>query len=141
MVTIPENAVTAEELSQWYVMQQELAKLRASEMILRKRIFEHFFPVPEEGTNSVDLADGWVLKGKHTITRNVDQAALQVLSEKFREEGMNPDALIEQKPTLVKRAYNKLTDKQRHLFDQALIVKPGSPALEIVLPVKNRPTE
>ena len=34
------------------------------------------------------------------------------------------------------KEYRELTAEQTQLFDQCLIVKPGSPALEIVLPKK-----
>lgn len=134
MVEIPENEVTQADLSQWYTMQDELKKLRAAEMLLRQKIFKHFFPTPEEGTNNHELPDGWMLKGKHTVNRDIDQGAFQVLRQQFEEAGIHPDALVQYKPSLVKREYNTLTAEQRHLFDQALIVKPGSPSLEIVLP-------
>lgn len=136
MVEIPENQVTQEDLAEWYRMQEQLKALRASEMLLRKKIFGFYFPTPEEGTNNHELPDGWMLKGKHTITRDIDPGAFQVLRKTFEEAGIRPDALVQYKPSLVKREYNMLTEEQKHLFDQALIVKPGSPALEIVLPKK-----
>lgn len=136
MVEIPENEVTQEDLSQWYTMQEELKRLRAAEMLLRRKIFKAFFPVPAEGTNNHELPDGWMLKGKHTINRDIDPGAFQVLRDQFEKAGIHPDALVQYKPSLVKREYNMLTEEQKHLFDQALIVKPGSPALEIVLPKK-----
>lgn len=136
MVEIPENEVTQADLSQWYTMQEELKKLRAAEMLLRQKIFKAFFPVPSEGTNNHELSDGWMLKGKHTINRDIDPGAFQVLRKQFEDAGIHPDALVQYKPSLVKREYNMLTEEQRHLFDQALIVKPGSPSLEIVLPKK-----
>jgi hypothetical protein len=36
----------------------------------------------------------------------------------------------------VLKEYRTLPEEQHQLFDQCLIVKPGSPALEIVLPAK-----
>ena len=134
MVEIPENEVTQADLAEWYKMQEEMKKLRAREMILRQKIFKFYFPNPNEGTNNHNMPDGYVLKGKHTINRDVDPGAFQVLRKTFEEAGIHPDALVQYKPSLVKREYNTLTEEQKRLFDQALIVKPGSPALEIVLP-------
>lgn len=138
MVEIPQNQVTQEDLAAWYQMSQELRTLKAKESLLRKKIFGSAFPDPKEGTNNYDLADGYVLKGQHVLNRDVDIGALDALKPKLREEGVNPDNLVKYKPELKKAEYNKLTQEQKQLFDQCLIIKPGSPSLEIVLPAKNR---
>lgn len=138
MVEIPQNQVTQADLAEWYKMAQDLRNLKAKESLLRKKIFGSAFPDPKEGTNNYDLPDGYVLKGQHVLNRDVDIGALDALKPKLREEGMNPDNLIKYKPELKKAEYNKLTEGQKKLFDQCLIIKPGSPSLEIVLPAKNR---
>jgi hypothetical protein len=136
MVEIPENPITQAMLSTWYKMAQELKKLKTKEILLRKDIFGKAFPDPKEGTNNYGLDDGYVLKGQYQLTRDIDEGAFNALKEKLREEKINPDLLVQYKPSLVKKEYNKLTDEQKQLFDQCLIVKPGSPSLEIVLPAK-----
>lgn len=138
MVEIPQNQVTQADLAEWYKMAQDLRNLKAKESLLRKKIFGSAFPDPKEGTNSYDLPDGYVLKGQHVLNRDIDIGALDALKPKLREEGMNPDNLVKYKPELKKAEYNKLTEEQKKLFDQCLIIKPGSPSLEIVLPAKNR---
>lgn len=132
----PETVITEADIGVWYEMAVKLKKLKMQESLERKRIFGHFFTDPDEGTNNHDLADGYVLKGKHTLTREVDEGAYTSLKEKFREKGFNPDVLVKWKPTLVKKEYNKLSDENRTYFDQILLIKPGSPALEVVLPKK-----
>ena len=136
MISIPANTVSQEDLAEWYRLQEELKKVKASEMLLRQKIFAAYFPSPAEGTNSAPLADGWVLKGKHTINREIDPGALGALKDKLLEAGIKADALVQYKPLLVLKEYRTLTEEQHQLFDQCLIVKPGSPALEIVLPAK-----
>ena len=144
MTNVPANAVTQADLEEWFRLQDQLKKIKASEMLLRQKIFGSYFPSPVEGTNSVALADGWVLKGKHTISREVDPGALGALRTKdeviglspFEAAGINVDKLVQYKPSLVLKEYRTLTEEQRQLFDRALVVKPGSPALEIVLPAK-----
>jgi hypothetical protein len=141
MVEIPENPISKELLSSWYTMAKELKVLRAKEILLRKQIFGHAFPNPHEGTNNFDLDDGYVLKGTYSLDRSVDEGAFSSLKEKLREEAINPDKLVQWKPSLVRKEYNKLTEDQKHLFDQCLTMKPGSPSLEIVLPAKNKPKD
>lgn len=134
MTQIPQNVVTQADIEQWYKMHQELSRLRAAEMLLRKKIFSGLFPEPVEGTNKHELGDGWLLKATYSLTRDIDPGALSVARDMLIERKINPDVLVNYKPSLVKSAYNKLTDDERAFFDQVLIVKPGSPSLEIVLP-------
>lgn len=136
MTAIPADTVTQADLDEWYRLQDQLKKVKASEMLLRTKIFKHFFPEPVEGTNSFNLAEGWVAKGKYTINREVDPGSLGAYKQQFMEHQINPDVLVQYKPSLVLGEYRKLTAEQQKLFDVCLIIKPGSPALEIVLPAK-----
>lgn len=134
MSEIPKNEVTQADLAAWFEMHTQLKALRAKEMTLRKKIFDGAFPDPKEGTNNYELSDGYMLKGQYKLERHIDQGALDALKDKLREQGVNPDELVQYKPSLVTRQYRTLTEEQLKLFDQCLIVKPGSPSLEIVLP-------
>ena len=136
MTSIPNNAVSQEELAEWYRLQEQLKKIKASEMLLRQKIFGAYFQAPVEGTNSAPLTDGWVLKGKYTINREIDPGAFGAMKEQFLRAGIAADSLVQYKPSLVLKEYRTLTEEQRQLFDSALILKPGSPALEIMLPAK-----
>jgi hypothetical protein len=136
MTTIPANTVSQEDLNEWFRLQDQLKKVKAAEMLLRQKIFGFYFPAPKEGTNSVPLTAGWVLKGKHSINRDVDIGTLGALKPVFAEAGIRYDDLVAYKPSLVLSEYRTLTEEQHQLFDRCLIIKPGSPALEIVLPAK-----
>lgn len=144
MSAIPDNPVTMQDLMTWYTMQEDLAKLKAAEVLLRRKIFKFYFPTPSEGVNTHTLDDGYALKGDYKIDRKVDDAALVTLTPTFQEQGLKVDELIKRKPELALREYRKLeadeteVGKARlHLFDQCLIIKPSeTPALEIVLPKK-----
>jgi hypothetical protein len=143
---IPADMLTAKEVFDWYECTEELAKLKVREALLRARVFRHLVPVPKEGVNTIALAEspifagvdtqGYVLKADHKINRSVDEASLVVLQPKFQEALIVTDKLIKRKPELVIGEYRKLTAEQQQLFDQALIVKPGTPQLDIVLPVR-----
>lgn len=145
MINIPENTTTQADLVEWYRLKEELARIKTTEMLLRQKIFKFYFPNPKEGTNKVDLKDGTdaVLKAIHIIDRTIDPGSLDALRTAIFEEGSNlprlPIAdLIRYKPDLVLREYRKLTVEETLVFDQCLIIKPGSPQLEITIPKKKK---
>lgn len=138
MVDIPENEVSPNELALWYRMNDDLRKLRAAEMALRQRLFGHYFPEPKEGVNDFPLDDGYVLKGTYKLDRKIDEGALNVLTPFLRENGVGVDELVRWKPDLKTKEYRNLTEEERKLFDQVLIVKPSSPSMEIVKPKGRR---
>jgi len=146
MTAIPENTVTQEDLAEWYRLQEQLRTVKAAESMLRAKIFKGMFKDPKEGTNTIPLNQGWVLKAKHVINRDVDQASLTACSQideatqmsRFSSNGIHTEKLIKWKPELVTKEYRLLTDEQRQIFDECLIIKPGSPSLEIVLPAAAR---
>ena len=127
------------------LMWQELAdlqkKLKVLEMDMRKKMAAHFFPSPTEGTNTVDIGKGWKVKLKHTINRTADEAAFEGVFEelnKLGDEAFQKEDLFKFKPELKKAQYNKFSDKQKGIFDQCLIIKPGSPAIEVVAPKEEK---
>lgn len=141
MVEVPENEVTPADLAQWYKMKADLGKLKSAEALLRSRIFKFFFPNPKEGTNKVPLNDGTgaQLKADHTIGRTVDQGSLDALRDEMKVEGyngpkLNLDELVKWKPEVSITHYRQLTEEERMFFDRALIIKPGSPQMEINIP-------
>lgn len=135
MTAIPVNAITQADMDEWYALQKQLAAVKVAEMLLRMKIFKHYFPNPEEGTNTAPLGNqGWVIKAKYPITRKPDTALLTARAAELREKGINLDVVIRAVPELVTGEYRKLTEDQQKLLDQVMEVKPGSPALEVVLP-------
>ena len=139
MAEIPANVVTPEDMIEWKRLQEELTRIRAAEMLLRQKIYKQFFPNAEEGTNNHPLAGGWVLKGKRTISRDIDLPVLQAMAGEggpMQAVGIRAADLVEWKPTLKLKEYRTLTEEQRAVFDQALTIKDGAPGLEIVLPAK-----
>ncbi len=142
MSELPDNAATDADLERWYVMQEQLKKLKDEEVALRRKIFKTFFPTPTEGTNSHSLPDSYLLKADYKIDRKVDEPALNTNTPALRELGVDPDKLVRWKPELAVKEYRKLQGddteagkKRLHLFDQCIIIKPSeTPSLEIVLP-------
>jgi len=156
MAEIPENVVTAADLSEWFHLHAELGRIKSAEALLRSKIFKHYFKDPKEGTNNHPLNDGTgaVLKGQYVINRSVDIGQLDALktaqSTAWSEEaiaarkagqGAMPnipllkfDELVRWKPEVAVSEYRKLTKEEQHYFEQCLVIKPGSPQLEIAIP-------
>lgn len=136
MSLIPDNPVTAATLVEWYNQVAQMAKLKASEMLLRQKIFKHFFKEPKEGANTHIMDDGYQLKADRVINRKVDEPLYKSMMEEFVAQGINPHALVRYKPELNTTAYRELTLEQQKFFDQCLIVTDGSPSLKIAAPSK-----
>lgn len=134
MTQIPENEVTMQDLVNWQEMVQQLRNLKNAEMLLRKKIAKHYFPLAIEGTQKADLNAGYKLKLTLPYTRDFDMGALSAAREDFQAQGIPVESLMRTKYELDKKEYNTLTEEQRVTFDQVLIIKPGSPSLEIVAP-------
>lgn len=138
-----ETEVTYADLVKLFKMQEELAALKAAEAMLRRRVFDHYFPNPTEGSkdNKVPLNDGTgaIVQADHKINRTVDEGELEKLKLAIKEEGSNLpklpfNKLIKWKPELSKSEYNKLSDDDKQVFDRCLVVKPGMPEVKIVIP-------
>ena len=134
MSEIPANTLTQEDFNQWSAINEQIGKLKATEMLLRIKIFKVMFPNPTEGTNSVPLTNGYELKAKYPINRKVLPDMLAAHTKDLKAAGIKLGDLIRLTPDLAVGEYRKLTEEQLKLFDQILEIKPGAPALEIVLP-------
>lgn len=134
MSVIPENTVTMADVAAWYEAKKELTRWKTVEALLRPKIFKHFFPNAEEGTNTYVLPDSYQLKGIRVVNRDVDPGALESLQEQFRARNINSDKFIARKPTLIVSEYRKFTAEELRIVDQALIIKDGMPGLDIKPP-------
>lgn len=135
MTQIPEPEVTLATVAEWFQKKKEAVAAAACEMLLRKRIFKHYFKAPKEGSSNWEtLPDGYRLNADHKINRTIDEPVMRNMWEDLVQQGINMNALIRMKPELVTSAYRELTEEQRMKFDQVLNIKEGSPALEIKPP-------
>lgn len=128
------NAEQAAKMREWQEAKRLLDINKAVEIKLRKELFGEFFPIPEEGTNTFELPEGWKIKGGYKLERKVDEAALPAVNAQLDDLGVAFDKLVAFKPSLVKKEWNKLSEEAKLVFDEALITKPGTPTLEVVPP-------
>jgi hypothetical protein len=142
MVLIPEREVTLEHLKEWYDLKQQLDDIKNKEVVLRQFIVAGLFPDPKEGTNTYPLNDGTgaVAKATHVLNRAVQIELLDELVKSLDANTNLPqldlDKLVRWKPEVSIKEYRALTDEERNLFDQVLVIKPGMPGLEIMIPKK-----
>lgn len=146
MADIALDVITQDDLTKWYEIKERMTRDKATEAMLRSRIFASLFKTPKEGVNTVSVKDvvpedatGAVVKGTYVINRSIDVGTLAALRERQSAEGyngpkLNFDELIKTKPELSLTAYNKLTEEEKKFMDEALVIKPGSPQLEITIP-------
>lgn len=120
-------------LKKWDVLRKKVAAAEEEEKALRKTIAGLAFPKPKEGTNNLNLANGFVLEIDHKINRTVDRAALDTFKDTLESNEIDISALIREKPELRVGEYKKLSDKQRMIFDNCLTIKEGMPGMKIVM--------
>lgn len=138
MTLIPDNPVTLQDMMEWYALKDQLTAIKSKEALLRQKIFKGKFIEPREGVNSLDLEDGFVLKGTRVINRKVDDASFRTLNEEFAKAGIPTDRIVKYEPSLVTGEYRKLTAEQILLFDTCLIISDGMPSLDIVKPKRKK---
>lgn len=124
-----------EKLMEWEAIVLQATVLKDREMTLRKELFAMAFPKPTEGTNKLEIGNGYLLKGDYKLNRRLDEAALPTVLGKLKEINYPLiDRLVKYKPDMSIAEYRKLTDEQRKIMDECLTTSPGSPTLEIVAP-------
>jgi hypothetical protein len=156
---IPPDQLCEEDIDDWAAAEAELARVKNREMLLRLKIFKHFFTSPSEGVNATELPNGIIVKGTYKISRNVDEAALAALKQYsiadmrsfLTQLGMDvtafaddvkvvdalkisTDKLLKYEPSLVTAEYRTLTEEQRTIFETCLAIKPATPSLEVKKP-------
>lgn len=132
-----ESKAEMKKLYEWYEIQEKLADLKDKEAKLRKEVFASFFPNPIEGTNTVPLDDGWVLKGVHKLNRKVNEEELVNVAKRKGMEDVIKNT-INYKPSLALTEYKNLPENFRKILDNAIVTTPGTPSLKVVLPKRKK---
>lgn len=123
-------------LAQWWEIKDEAKELAARERELRTKLASLFTKHTKkaEGTVTVGLPKDCKLKVVLKQNYNLDESALPSVLETLAEDGVASDDLVAYKPSLKKSAYKSMSKEQKDIFSEALILKPGTPTLEIVVP-------
>lgn len=121
-----------EKLEQWRAAALDLELAKTLEMRLRKELATECFPTLLEGTNTLELQGGWVLKLNQPFTRSLDQAKAPEVLKALKK--LKADGAVKIKYDLSLAVYRGLEGQARALVDDILTTKPGSPSLELVAP-------
>ena len=124
----------SQRLWEWNNLSDELDRVKAKEMAMRKELFGEIFTAPTEGVNKFELPGGWKLNATYKLDRKPDEALLHGTLTKLAERGVEVADLIKITPSLSVSAYKKLSEADRKLMDEALIIKPASPSMELIAP-------
>jgi hypothetical protein len=125
------------KLQQWEEAKQQAELAKKQEMSLRKECLALAFPDGAIGTNTMDLAAGWKLKGTYKLNYSFDETALDPVLTRIRDQfKISTDNLVRIKREPAMTEIKKLTEDQRLALEEALITRPGTPTLELVPPKK-----
>jgi mRNA-degrading endonuclease HigB of HigAB toxin-antitoxin module len=131
-----------QKLQEWIDAKALLDKAKAAEMTAREEVVSAFpFDADKlEGTQNIDLANGWKLKVVKKLNYKLDKTddktdkALEKI-EKLGAEGVFiAERLVKWTPELSVSEYRKLDKKFKDIIDGVLTTTPGAPSLELIDP-------
>jgi hypothetical protein len=117
-------------LVNWYQAAEKLKAAKSVELAFRKQVVEEYFPVLEEGAQSVEIEGNAELICTQPYAYSVDADTL--------DEGLThipatkQDKIVTWKPSMSVAVYRRLTKKARNAFTaECVTIKPGTPSLKI----------
>jgi hypothetical protein len=115
MTTDPRDALSQDELLMaWQKIKNDIETLKKSEMDLRKYIATRAFPEKREGTNTVELGNGYELKAKIKYNYKLDndnakiQAGLEKLAKTGNDGSFIAERMISWKPNFLLSEYRPI---------------------------------
>ncbi len=136
-----ETASRDAKILQWQEAVKALAVAKEAEAALRNEVIAaNFAEHKEEGTENVELGNGYKLKAVFKLSYTLDNKeegvdkALTKLEKMGAEGQFVAERLVRWKPELSVSEYKKLDDKYKKVIDTVLTTKPGLPSLELVEP-------
>ena len=136
-------------LMRWDALKQAVEAAKEQEMELRKYIVTRAFPNADEGTNTVELGEGYKLKAVVRYTYNLAdndtvEAGLDAISKIGNDGKFIADRLVSWKPSFLKTEYTQLLDDKSKgskiasdildVVTTFLTIKDAAPTLDIVEP-------
>lgn len=121
---------TAEQIAKEAVIANWKEKANDRLTVIDELLAKEFFPNPkDEGVQRTETDDYFVAI-KPTLKREFDLPAIKPVFKKL-PDGFEEN-LIKYKPQLVLEQYRNLTEKQKRIFDQCLVITPAKTTFEIV---------
>lgn len=135
-------------LKAWSDANEELQAVKHREFQLRMMAFQRNIPDPKEGTNTLEIGAGYVLKADHKYNYNLAKIlkndrfeVVAVLDDRLdeyqreTEDKAAAERLVKWSPEISVTEYKRMKDTNafRHIAP-FLTIKPGMPTLKIVAP-------
>ena len=136
-------------LMRWDALKKAVEAAKEQEMELRKYIVTCAFPNADEGTNTIELGEGYKLKAvvkyNYTLSDNdTVEAGLDAISKIGNDGKFIADRLVSWTPNFLKREYTQLLDDKSKgskiasdildVVTTFLTIKDAAPTLDIVEP-------
>lgn len=119
----------------WKKTKEEADQKKEFEMTLRKEVVKRLFPNKSEGTNTIELGNGYqlkcVIKQSYKIdNKNVD-SILDEIAKAGNEGSFIAERLVTWSASLSLTEYRELDPKYKLIFDKVLTINDAAPVLEI----------
>ena len=136
-------------LMRWAALKKAVEAAKEQEMELRKYIVTRAFPNADEGTNTIELGNGYKLKAVVKYNYNLAdndtvEAGLDAISKIGNDGKFIADRLVSWKPSFLKTEYTQLLDDKSKgskiasdildVVTTFLTIKDAAPTLDIVEP-------
>jgi hypothetical protein len=146
--TVELSPEVGQKLAQWQQAQRQLDEVKAAEFALRNEIIikAGFDPAKLDGTESLDIGQGWKLKAKKNLSYKLtnkegETVALQTAIGTIANRPEIATNLVRWEPVLAEKLYKDeflpllaQFPQLAEIVAKALTVKPGAPQLELVPP-------
>lgn len=144
-----DNKSKDDVLVEWDKRKKALEQAKADEMEFRKYVVKRAFPNPTEGTNTIELGNGYELKANIKFNYNLaDNDIVEKTLEKIAKIGNQgtfiADRLVSWTPNFLLTEYRQLQEEMKKgsieatqiikLISEMLIVKDAAPSLNIKEP-------
>lgn len=122
-------------LAEWQRLSEEIKTLQSLEKDLRQKIFLESFPTLEDGTDYIELGNGYRLKGVAKLNYTLDDND-KVIKMLPTLSPVASERIVNWTPKLSVKEYKLLSEEDRAKVDAVLEIKKGLPSIEIVEPKK-----
>lgn len=144
------DALTRDQvLTAWDHCKKQLAEVKANELEWRKYVVKRAFPDKQEGTNTVDLGNGYTLKAaikfNYKLADNtIVKKTLDAITKIGNEGAFIADRLVSWSPSFLLMEYRELQKQAESGSDTAqqilakigemLVVDEAAPTVSIIAP-------
>ena len=129
-----------EVLAEWERLKKVIEDTKALELDFRKYVVDRAFPDKHEGTNTVELNNGYSLKANIKYNYKLDpdndvvEKTLDELASTGNEGAFLADRLVTWKPSLSLKEYRELAPQYKKIIDKIVTITDATPELKIKAP-------